>query len=549
MTVVRNPVLPGFHPDPSICRAGDEFYIAVSTFEYYPGVLIYRSKDLAEWKLVGGALDRPSQLDMRGNPSSGGVWAPCLSYCDGRFWLVYSDMKQWSHDLPFTSLGYKDVHNYLVTAESIEGPWSDPVYLNSSGFDPSLFHDDDGGKWLVNLRWDHRSAETQFAGIVLQQFDAGEKKLTGPRSIIFRGSPLGMTEGPHLYKRNGWYYLLTAEGGTTYSHAATIARSRNITGPYELHPQTPLLTSAIDYSAVKSAEEVGAPQLPFTAGGLQKAGHASLAPVDDSQDEWVMAHLCARPLPGTELCPLGRETALQPITWREDWPWPFSPHPQSEVRFRLEAQPISPHGSWREDFNGKSWSKELNTLRIPADDRYDLRVRPGWLRLAGAESPVSRFRQSVLLRRVKAFGWEFETLMEYSPEDFQQIAGLVVRYDEWNQFVLGISADEHGKRNATIISYNRGIQSITAVEELKVQDDVRFLLRAVADHSLLRFSITLPDLQEFPIGPALDASKLSDEYAQPLGFTGTFVGIGSFDCSGRALPAYFDYLQYQECIS
>jgi xylan 1,4-beta-xylosidase len=147
--MIRNPILPGFNPDPSIVRVGDDYYIATSTFEWYPGVQIHQSSDLANWTLVTRPLNRKAQLDMRGNPDSCGVWAPCLSYADGLFWLVYTDVKRFDGS-------FKDAHNYIVTAPAIEGPWSDPVYVNSSGFDPSLFHDDDGRKWFLQMQWNHR---------------------------------------------------------------------------------------------------------------------------------------------------------------------------------------------------------------------------------------------------------------------------------------------------------------------------------------------------------------------------------------------------------
>ena len=150
MTKIRNPILRGFNADPSICRVGRDYYIATSTFEWYPGVQIHHSTDLANWTMVKRPLDRASQLDMRGNPDSGGIWAPCLSYADGLFWLVYTDVKRMEGN-------FKDAHNYIVTAPAIEGPWSDPVYVNSSGFDPSLFHDDDGRKWFLNMQWNHIS--------------------------------------------------------------------------------------------------------------------------------------------------------------------------------------------------------------------------------------------------------------------------------------------------------------------------------------------------------------------------------------------------------
>ena len=161
--MIRNPILPGFNPDPSICRVGGDYYIATSTFEWYPGVQIHHSKDLVNWTLIGRPLTRASQLDMRGNPDSCGIWAPCLSHADGLFWLVYTDVKRYDGN-------FKDTHNYIVTARDIAGPWSEPFYANSSGFDPSLFHDDDGRKYLVNMLWDWRPGHNRFGGIVLQEY-------------------------------------------------------------------------------------------------------------------------------------------------------------------------------------------------------------------------------------------------------------------------------------------------------------------------------------------------------------------------------------------
>jgi xylan 1,4-beta-xylosidase len=274
MAKIYNPILPGFNPDPSIVRVGDDYYIATSTFEWFPGVQIHHSKDLVHWRLLTHPLTRVSQLDLTGNVPSCGVWAPCLSYSDGLFYLVYTNTRIPS-ELITASSNFKDCHNYLVTAKDITGPWSEPVYLNSSGFDPSLFHDDDGRKWLVNMLWDHRKEKNPFAGILLQEYNPKQKKLVGPVKNIFKGTALGLTEGPHLYKYNGYYYLLTAEGGTGYEHAVTMTRSKKIDGHYEVDPINPILTSRYN------------PELE-----LQKAGHASIVQTQNKQ--WYMIHLCGR---------------------------------------------------------------------------------------------------------------------------------------------------------------------------------------------------------------------------------------------------------------
>ena len=262
--MIVNPILKGFNADPSICRAENDYYIATSTFEWYPGVQIHHSRDLVNWRLVTRPLARAAQLDLRGVPDSGGVWAPCLSYADGLFWLIYTDMKRFDGN-------FKDAHNYLVTAPAITGPWSDPIYLNSSGFDPSLFHDDDGRKWLLNQQWRHttdsvggRPRGTAFDGILAQEYDVVARKLTGPIRNIFAGSSHALVEGPHIHKRDGWYYMTAAEGGTGYDHAVTMARSRALHGPYELHPDIFLLTAK------------DAPDAP-----LQRAGHGQIVETPD----------------------------------------------------------------------------------------------------------------------------------------------------------------------------------------------------------------------------------------------------------------------------
>ncbi|MGB2873201.1 glycoside hydrolase family 43 protein, partial [Psychrobacillus psychrotolerans] len=331
MTIIRNPILPGFNPDPSICRVGEDYYIAVSTFEWFPGVGIYHSKDLKNWRLVSRPLNRISQLNMMGNPNSGGVWAPALSYSEGQFWLIFTDVK-------VTEGQWKDCHNYLVTCDTIDGEWSEPIYLNSSGFDPSLYHDESGKKYLVNMMWDPRLHHHNFYGIALQEYDVEQQKLVGDSTIIFKGTDIKLVEAPHLYKINDYYYLLTAEGGTKYDHAATIARSRNLEGPYEVHPDNPLITS-----------------FPYPRNPLQKAGHASI--VQTHTNEWFLVHLTGRPLPKDNqalldprgYCPLGRETAIQRVEWENDWPYVVNGNGPS-----LEIEgPSMEEVVWEKDFEEK----------------------------------------------------------------------------------------------------------------------------------------------------------------------------------------------------
>ena len=290
---IRNPILRGFNPDPSICRVGADYYVAVSTFEWYPGVQIYHSRDLENWRLIARPLNRPELLDMRGEPDSCGVWAPCLSYSDGQFWLCYTDVRRFDGN-------FKDTRNYVTTCATIDGRWSDPTYLNSSGFDPSLFHDDDGRKWYTNMVWDHRPDRTFFYGVVLQEFSADTRELLGEPKHIFPGTELDYTEAPHLYKYDDYYYLMTAEGGTGYGHAVTMARSRSVDGPYEADPSGPVVTAKDE------------PDWP-----LQRNGHADF--IESADGEFFLVHLCGRPVEGTRRCTLGRETAIQRLEQNRGW--------------------------------------------------------------------------------------------------------------------------------------------------------------------------------------------------------------------------------------
>jgi len=262
-------------------------------------------------------------------------------------------------------------------ATDIKGPWSNPIYLNSSGFDPSLFHDDDGRKWLLNMQWDYRIGRNYFTGILLQEYDPDSKKLVGPVKNIFRGTDIELTEAPHLYKRNGWYYLMTAEGGTFFAHAVTLARSRNIEGPYEVHPQNPIMTSVRDRDGFNQAMKTGNIISTDLHDGLQKAGYGSMCPW--TEDEWILTHLCARPLQGTLYCPLGRETSLQKLTWKEnDWPYAVNGFPEDTVFFsgkESNLDDVTEVVSLVEkydDFKESKLAPEYNSLRIPADEFISL---------------------------------------------------------------------------------------------------------------------------------------------------------------------------------
>lgn len=531
--MIRNPILPGFNPDPSIIRAGADYFIATSTFEWYPGVQIHHSRDLANWRLVARPLARSSQLDMRGNPDSCGVWAPCLSHADGLFWLIYTDVKRYDGN-------FKDAHNYLVTAPAITGPWSDPVYLNSSGFDPSLFHDDDGRKWLLNQQWKHLTDSVggapkhpAFDGILAQEYDPVERRLVGPIRNIFPGSPHGLVEGPHLWKRGGFYYLTTAEGGTGYDHAVTMARSRSLFGPYELHPDTFLMTAK------------DAPDSP-----LQRVGHGQI--VETPGGEVFHTFLCGRPLPGlpdgVRRCPLGRETGLARCIWGEDGWLRLAGGglvPPVEIPGGPDPAPARPV---ERRFDTPSLPEEFQWLRTPQPERI-FTLTGDALRLHGRESIGSWFEQAFVARRQEHFRYRAETrLNAFGPDTYQQAAGLTTYYNRSKFHLVAVSWDAALGRVLMILScpgdWPNSRLSFALERPVPVPDGPVDLAVEV-DHARQQFYWRAGgDWQA--LGPALDASLISDEAGRGEhgSFTGAFVGMAAFDTSGRAAAADFSHFHY-----
>ncbi|WP_461205462.1 glycoside hydrolase family 43 protein [Clostridium sp. DL1XJH146] len=521
-TRIENPILRGFNPDPAICYAKGTYYIATSTFEWFPGVQIHASKDLVNWEVVARPLNRISLLDMRGNPSSGGIWAPCLTYKKGKFHLIYTDVKIWDNDAPF-----KDAHNYLTTCNKIDGEWSEPLYMNSSGFDASLFHDDDGRVWYLNMEWDYRKDNLdRFAGIVIQEFDEKKQCLVGEVQKIYRGTSIGLTEGPHIYKVGEFYYLMTAEGGTSYEHAVTIARSRNVLGPYQTHPSNPLVTS---YN-----KDIN----------IKKAGHASMCKND--KEEWFLVHLCGRPLPGTDRCVLGRETSIQRLVWQDGWPYIDSSNgpcndPQDYIEVEENIEKLV-NDDIKYTFQNNDFFKDFQTLRVPLGDLMTVDERKGYLRLYGRESIMSQHLQTLVARRQTDFMFEAETRFQCKPESFHHMAGITYRYDEKNQYFFRLSFDEVKEK------YSLGLlcvdRSNFKLEEIEIDYFASITLKLVVKYDKIKFYYAVKDkFVEFP--GEYDSSILSDDYVEPMGFTGAFVGMQTVDMRHHDFYADFEYFNYK----
>ncbi|MCG8373612.1 MAG: glycoside hydrolase family 43 protein [Balneolales bacterium] len=529
MKTTTNPIIRGFNPDPSILRVGDDYYIATSTFEWFPGVQIFHSTDLVNWELINRPLKRVSQLDMRGIPDSCGVWAPCLSYKDGLFYLVFSNVK--SFDGP-----WKDTPNYIVTTDDIYGDWSDPSFISSAGFDGSLFHDDDGKSYYMSMLMDHTEPDF-FGGIVLQEIDLSTMTLLGEMKHITSGTELGCTEGPHIYKKDGFYYLILAEGGTEYGHAVSMLRSESIFGKYEVHPENPVFTARFN-----------------SAHPLQKAGHGDL--VETPTGDWYAVFLVGRPLEERGRCILGRETAIEEVIWKDGWPYPVE---QREPRISIPSLQLKPeqmngNHSKLVEFNADELDIDFQSLRVPAsEDWCSLKDRPGFLRLYGRESLTSTHLQSLIARRVQDFNVEVTTRMEFNPTNFQELAGLTFYYNTAHFFYLNVRGKKHREGKELVIISSDYYSSKEHENKIDVSGYESILLRGILDREELSFYYSVDEGSTFhQIGNSFDASILSDDYVQgssgryKAAFTGCFVGICCQDLSQNRQHADFEWFHYKE---
>lgn len=390
---IVNPVLRGFHPDPSVIRVGEDYYIATSTFEWWPGVRLHHSRDLKNWELIGYPLDRVSQLDLRGVGASQGVWAPCLTYDKGTFYLVYTIVRAFYCNM-------YDTENYLVTAQDIHGPWSEPVALNNFGFDPSLFHDEDGRKYMVSMVTDHRVPKKYAGRLVLQEYDPVKREMTGPVRDIFKADKIFL-EGPHIFRRKDWYYLFAADTGTGEAHGQTILRSKSVWGPYEMF-QADFMERENEREAYSILTSRHREDIL-----LQKCGHCDLVETPDG--EWYAVHLCGRAskdrnpedakrFAGSRRYMIGRETAIQKMRWTKDG-WLVleagGNMPQTEVEM-----PVRMRNAGGETAGLKAGGPEAAGLETEVPERDESGVRGEKGQKAGEETGMGR-RSSRLVSEVE----------------------------------------------------------------------------------------------------------------------------------------------------
>lgn len=496
-----NPVIPGFYPDPSICRVGDDYYLVTSTFEYFPGVPIFHSRDLVHWRQIGHCLTRDSQLPLGNAKSSGGIYAPTIRHHQGRFYMVTTNVTAGKH--------------FYVHTDDPAGEWSEPVWIERSGIDPSLFFDDDG---KVYFTW------TTLGGIYQSEIEIETGKLLTPDQMIWSGTGGRYPEAPHLYKINGRYYLMIAEGGTEYGHMETIARSSSPWGPFEACPHNPILTH----------RNLG-------ANLIQGTGHGDLVEAHDGS--WWMVFLgfrCMRQF--AQYHHLGRETFLAPVTWDSDG-W-LTVYQDGTVDVIMEADGLPEH-AWedepvRDDFVIPTLNLCWNFLRNPSADDWTLQERPGWLRLKGSAVTLNDVASPAFIgRRQQHVDCRAATRLDFSPQKANEEAGLTVLMNEAHHYEIGVKYQD-GSR---LVFVRRCIGDLMAVVAQEVISAGMVELMVEASPDVYTFSYTVDG--QTPRTLATGSTRyLTSEVAG--GFTGVYIGLyATGNGEASTVPADFDWFDYQ----
>lgn len=424
----RNPVLAGFHPDPSIVRAGDRYYLVNSSFAFFPGIPVFESADLVHWRQIGNVIDRPSQLDFDGLGMSRGVFAPAIEYHDGTFYVVNTAVDSGG--------------NFIATAKDPAGPWSDLHWLPTiDGIDPSLFFDDDGRAYLLNN--DAPADKPRYDGhraIWMQEFDLAKMQPFGSRKVLIDGgvdpskNPIWI-EGPHIFKRDGWYYLNCAEGGTGPQHSQVILRSREVWGPYAPYEKNPILTQR---------------NLPADrAHPITNAGHADL--VEGLDGRWWATFLASRNYGGVHYN-TGRETFLLPVEWKDGWPVILEPDreipyvaPGPAFMSRMAKQaPSTGNFTWRDEFDKPVLDRAWMYVRVPKQFWVDLAGYAGQLALRPlAEGLDTLFNPAFLARRQQHTAFEASTVLQV-PAEAGTEAGIAAFQNETHWYFLGVRRKGQG---------------------------------------------------------------------------------------------------------
>ncbi len=497
----QNPVIPGFYPDPSVCRVGADFYLVTSSFEYFPGVPIFHSRDLVTWRQLGHCLDRPSQLKLDSARASGGIYAPTIRHRDGTFYMTTTNT---SHR-----------GNFIVTATDPRGPWSDPIWVEQEGIDPSLFFDDEGSVYFSSAS----------GGALQSTIDVRTGQLLSTPKRVWQGTGGQYPEGPHLYRRGPWYYLLLSEGGTEFGHMVTMARSKSPWGPFEACAQNPLLT----HRSYRSP--------------IQMTGHLDL--VDALDGSFWAVLLGTRPNGYPPCYHLGRETFLTPVRWPED----DFPSIGNAGRVELEMEcSLAREGGERpperDDFEAQALAPCWNFLRNPDAGSFSLRERPGFLRLHGSDRGLDDVASPAWVgRRQCHFALQVRARLTFDPQAESEEAGLVVRMNETHHYEIFVSL-RSGRRNVVVRRRIGSLRAEVASQPLTEAEGDSVVLGVAADRSSYVFLFGPSEGTLRPLAQG-ETRYLSTEVAG--GFTGVYLAMyasgNGTACSG---PADFDWFDYRE---
>lgn len=498
----RNPILAGFHPDPGIARAGDKYYLVNSTFGYFPGIPVFESDDLVNWKQVGSVIDRSSQLDFDGLRLSRGVFAPTISFHDGTFYVLNTAVDSGG--------------NYIVTAKDPAGPWSEPTWLPTvGGIDTSLFFDDDGKAYLLNN--DAPEGTPLYDGhraIWLREFDLKKLQPVGEAKVVINGGmdiaqkPIWI-EGPHIYKRGGWYYLSCAEGGTGPQHSQVVARSRDVWGPYVPYEHNPILTQR---------------DLPEDrAEPVTNAGHADL--VEGRDGQWWAVFLASRNYGGTHYN-TGRETYLLPVEWRDGWPTILEPGraiprvapAPSWMQGKAQQTPLSGNFTWRDEFDQPRLDRAWLQVRVPKTAWVDLDAKPGALTVHPLAENLDTLRNPAFLaRRQQHLVFEANTSLEAPAPGIA--AGIVAFQNETHWYFLG--ARRVGSQLELFLEKRAG-DATQVVASTRLEPGQRLQLKISGDKGAYSFAYAVDGKGWRWLSEDQDGTILSTDVAG--GFVGATLG-------------------------
>ncbi|GMK39420.1 glycoside hydrolase 43 family protein [Paenibacillus sp. CCS19] len=496
-----NPVISGFHPDPSICRVEQDYYLVTSSFEYYPGVPLFHSTDLVNWQQIGHVLTRAEQLDLSTAGRSGGIYAPTIRYHDGVFYM--------------TTTNVSGRGNFYVYTEDPRGAWSDPIYVDQPGIDPDLFFDEDGTVYYTT------SHDRFGQGAYQSRIDARTGERLSDVKLIWKGTGGQYPEAPHLYRAGDWYYLMLSEGGTEYGHMVTIARSSSPEGPFESCPYNPILSH-------RSLQH-----------DVQATGHADL--VQSPDGSWWAVFLGIRPIGYPRHHHLGRETFLAPVTWTEDG-WPIigdNGKLSGDLPVRNLPMPNKSEAAVKDDFNEAALAPHWTFLRSPNPSHWSLAEKSGSLTLRGTELSLNDAGSLAFIgRRQQHFACHIAAHLTFAPQQDGEEAGLTVFMNENFHYEIAVTRIA-GERK---LVFRRRLGTLWKVENEMPWNAETVVLHMQASHTHYVFGFSEPGIEPYTFGKG-ECGLLSTEVAG--GFTGVFIAMYATG-NGRpsTSPAHFDWFQY-----